>query len=205
MKKFLAIMLSLVLLSGCSLFSDSVNVNEIGKEMNKTISKFNENEQKFVKLNSLSTEIGSVMLSLQKTGLNQDSIKQMNDKHTEMMKLLAEYKTGVQQLSEELPANQKKVDKIKKEQLKKLGDTLLANLKSLLDSKLKMIEITEKSLANQEEVLKSVASKKELSSKIEEEMTKLEGEYLSVTNETLQKTNAYNKSLQEFIGAVDKK
>ncbi|SDZ37659.1 hypothetical protein [Thermoactinomyces sp. DSM 45892] len=204
MKKFLVIMLSLVLLSGCSLFSDAVNVREIGKEVEKTISKYNENEQKYIKMSSLSTEIGSIMLSMQKTGLNQDSIKQMKDKHVEMNKLLTEYKAEIQKINEELPVNQKKVDKIKKEKLKKLGDTFLANFKALLDSRLKIIEITEKSLANEEEVLKSVESKKEFSRKLEDDMTKLEGEFLTLSNESLQKTSAYNKSWQEFVNEVKK-
>ncbi|SFX78212.1 Putative cell-wall binding lipoprotein [Thermoactinomyces sp. DSM 45891] len=205
MKKFLAIMLSLILLSGCSLFSDSVNVNELGKEMQKTVSKFTENEQKYIKVNSLGTELGSIVLSVQKTGLNQNNIKQINDKQEEMKKILTEYKTEVQKINEEFPTIQKKVDKIKKENLKKLADTFSANFKSLIDAKQKVIEVTEKSLANQESILKSFTSKQAPSRQQGDEMIKLQGEMLTLQNEFLQKQTAYNKSLQEFIDAVDKK
>ncbi|MDQ0416774.1 septal ring factor EnvC (AmiA/AmiB activator) [Croceifilum oryzae] len=205
MKKFLAIMLSLVLLSGCSLFSDSVNVNELGKEMGKVVSKFNDNEQKYTKIASHETEIGSIFLSMDKTGLDQTKIKQVSEKQAEIRKLLTESKTELENVAKELPNLQKKVDKIKKEKLKNAADTFLTNFKLLIDSKQKVISGYEKFQTNQESIVKDAASNKEPSMTQMNDETKLQGELMTLQSESLQKLSMYNKSWQEFADTVNKK
>ncbi|TCS95764.1 YkyA family protein [Hazenella coriacea] len=200
MKKLALFVTCIFLLSGCSLFADYYNADQLANEMNKLVDTSNGLIDKELKeLGDKDDEIAAIAESLDPENLDQKKLDEVQAKITESKGINDRYKAEVQKIQKQFPDLKAKAAKLEDPKIKELADSFIADFSKANEAQIKLSDTTAEYLAIEEQLFKDIADKKEPAlDKVEEITKKLE----EVHNEFNQGIDKFNVSWEAFNKAA---
>jgi predicted ABC-class ATPase len=190
MKKIFALVLSLFVLGGCSLFADYYNADQLANEMEQLINQENKNsEDHLVKMDEKFSQYFDVV---------EKNPAQAKKLLSEISALAGPYKEKVKKVEAKFPDLKAKAQKLEDEEIKKLADAFTADFAKTTKTELQLTDLYLEYVKLQEEILKATESGKQPS----EELFKKDQELRNKLDETQKRydteIDTFNKSWNVF-------
>lgn len=206
MKKLALLVSFIFILSGCSLFADFYNADQLAQEMDKLVSSNNgliDNELKQIENNE--QEIATLLESEDQP--DSKTFEEIQAKVTESKGLNDQYKAEVGKIQKQFPDLKAKAAKLEDPEIKKLADTFIADFTKITELHIQLSESYSVFFAAEEQFFKDLSEQKdpdiekidEASQKVDEAYNQLNlgSDKFNVSWEAFNKAATGNKVIKE--------
>ncbi|SFI83424.1 YkyA family protein [Thermoflavimicrobium dichotomicum] len=197
MKKVLTLLLSVFLLSGCSLFKDYYNADQLVAEMEKLVTQENKNDSIINKATDLRNQVINDLNAMKEP--DQSKISDLSGKIEEAKKLLPQYKEEVKKIQSHFSDLKSKSARLEDENIKKMAETFINDFMKTTETELKYIEVFEKVLASDEEYMKDLKNGKETKDN-QSQLDELNKLHTQLQDEIKQFNESWNQFVQSTTG-----
>lgn len=197
MKRLLLIIITVIVLTGCSLSADSTDSEQFAHEMNLIIIDWYNNHEKLYQIENLYYKLDEFEKSAQMEEKQVEN--EVTKKLIELKILNLEYKKEVEDLKNKISDYQEKAAKLEDPELKKTAETLLIDFHSILNEEMEYTNIVGKQLDMSEVIDKSEekGDKTQLA-KLYMEYDKLDKDMMKVKDDLFQKSGKLNESWNHY-------
>ncbi|TCS95765.1 hypothetical protein [Hazenella coriacea] len=160
MKKILLLASCIFLLSGCSLFADYYNADQLANEMDQLVRTENDTNDKINQDLEKKYEEASVLIQSVQVG-DKAKLEEINKKIEEAKAISTKYKQEVQKIQKQFPDLKAKAAKLEDPEIKKLADTFIGDFTKTTETEIKQAEEFDKLLVATAKLAQDIVDNKE--------------------------------------------